>query len=174
MTAAVRTCAGFTRSAVIVTLTLLLLSAAAPAALGYRSFTVLTGSMVPTLRVGDVVVEQAVRPEQVRVGDIVTFRDPARRGRLITHRVTSIAIRGGQAAVHTKGDANTAGEEWSIATTEQLGRVVRRVPAIGYIAVTSMQRAGRVICIVIPAVVLAAWALVAIWRPRRPVDASVA
>jgi signal peptidase len=174
MIAALRACTRFVRSAAAVTLTLLLLGAAGPDVLGYRSFTVLTGSMVPTLRVGDVVVEKAVRPEQVRIGDIVTFRDPARRGRLITHRVTSIAIRGGQAAVHTKGDANTAGEEWSIATTEQLGRVVHRVPAIGYIAVTSMQRPGRVICIVIPAIGLAAWALVAIWRPRRPVDASVA
>ncbi len=54
---------------------------------GFRSFTVLSGSMEPAISTGDVVVNERVGPLETRPGDVLTFRDPTRQGRLITHRL---------------------------------------------------------------------------------------
>ena len=72
----------------------LFLSVSVPYLFGERSLTVLSGSMEPQLHVGDVVVVDQVPPLEVRVGDIVTFRDPEDASRLITHRVREIDVNG--------------------------------------------------------------------------------
>jgi signal peptidase len=164
----------FAAAAAAAAVVVLIVAAAAPTALGLRSFTVLTGSMRPGLQVGDVVVEELVTPEQLRLGDVVTFSSPDAPRRLITHRVRSVAIRDGVAAVRTRGDANTTGEAWSIGTSQRLGRVVRRVPAIGYVAVYSRRPIARVLLLVLPALMLGGWALRAIWRADRRRDAAPA
>src|SRR3954464_2972625 len=49
-----------------------------PGVLGYQSLTVVSGSMVPTLGVGSVVIDDVLRITDARPGDIVTFKDPLR------------------------------------------------------------------------------------------------
>src|SRR5437870_10347633 len=66
-----------------------------PVLAGYHSFTVMSGSMEPTIHTGDVVVDQQISPADARVGDIVTFQGPTDHSKLITHRVRSIEIRDG-------------------------------------------------------------------------------
>ena len=53
-----------------------LLAIAVPLAFGARPYTVLTGSMEPTISPGDVVIDERISPLEARVGDVVTFRDP--------------------------------------------------------------------------------------------------
>jgi signal peptidase len=171
---AVRSAVTFAASAAVAVVVVLIVAAAVPAVLGMRSFTVLSGSMRPLLGVGDVVVEELVLPEQVRIGDIVTFSSPDAPGRLVTHRVRSVAIGDGTADVRTRGDANAKGEAWSIRTDQRLGRVVRRVPAIGYVAVYSRRPIARILLLVVPALLLGGWALRAIWRTEHRRDAEPA
>ena len=52
---------------------------ALPAATGHQSLTVLTGSMEPSLDTGSVVIDEVIAPTEARIGDIVTFTDPANR-----------------------------------------------------------------------------------------------
>jgi signal peptidase len=98
---------------------------------GYRMLVIRSGSMTPTLPVGDVIVSRPVRPSGVGAGDIVTFRDPALRNALVTHRVVSKTTRGETVAFVTKGDANTAVEHWNISSTGTLGKEVVTLPALG-------------------------------------------
>src|SRR5438128_1455960 len=64
---------------------------------GIRTFTVLTGSMEPTIHVGSSILTMPT--PQYKVGDIITFK----RGALtVTHRI--FGIKNGQFI--TKGDAN--------------------------------------------------------------------
>jgi signal peptidase len=136
----------------------------APSFLGYGSLTVLSGSMEPTLHVGDVVVERRVPPLALRVGDVVTFRDPANPGRLYTHRVVSMSASEGSVAFVTRGDANTGVERWSIPEGGSVGRVEYRIPLLGYVTNRAGSRFGRFALIVLPALLLGLGEVRRIWR----------
>jgi signal peptidase I len=163
---AVRWIAATTAWAVAGMAIVLALFLTAPRLLGYESLTVLSGSMEPALPVGSVVLDERISPLDARPGDVVTFPSPDDRSRLITHRVRSITVQGGDAAVVTKGDANDAPERWRVPVSGQIGRVVYRVPKLGYAREwTSGARLRRVLILI--AFVLGAWILVDIWRPRK-------
>ena len=97
----------------------------------YQFMAVLSGSMVPTMHVGDLVVAEVVPPSMLASGDLATFRDPTTH-RLITHRVQSVLWHGELADVITRGDANQTGENWTVQADDKVGRVVLRVPHAGY------------------------------------------
>ena len=143
----------------------LLLAIALPLAFGARPLTVLSGSMSPTLETGDVVVVEHVRPEQVRAGDVVTYRNP--EGVLITHRVRAIRRGEHRYAVVTKGDANNASERWTIDSGGDLSRALYRVPLAGRLLVRTSSPAGRLLLLVAPLLLLGAWEIRRIWRPRE-------
>jgi len=148
--------------------------AGGPVLFGMRSFAVLSGSMEPVLSTGDVVVDDPIGPREVRVGDVVTFADSDHRGRRITHRVRSIHITGTRARFVTKGDANDSVERWDMDANGRLGRVVYRVPAVGYLLMRLGDPRAKLALIVVPAFLLALLELVRIWRPREPEAVDVA
>lgn len=98
--------------------------------LGFRPLVISSGSMRPTLSVGEVVVTSRERADQVHVGDIVTFEDHT-IGELITHRVRSITSNGNDLRIETRGDANSVSEIWDIPRHDSLRRTVWEVPGIG-------------------------------------------
>lgn len=142
-------------------------SISVPTLLGYQSFTVLSGSMVPALGVGDVVIVSKLAPLDARIGDIVTFRSPEDRARLVTHRVLHMRASGATVYFETKGDANTGTEKWSVATSGVIGRAAYRVPKVGYVTNRLGSRLGRLSFIVLPALLLGLFELRRIWRPRK-------
>jgi signal peptidase len=144
------------------------LSVTVPRVLGYHVFTVLSGSMVPTLGVGDIVVEKPVAPRDVRIGDVITFRSPHDELRLLTHRVVRVRASGGTVSFETRGDANTGAERWAIEDDGTLGRVSYRIPKLGYITNRLGGRFGRLGLIVFPVLLLGLYELKRIWRPAEP------
>jgi signal peptidase len=140
----------------------------APSLFGGRSMTVLSGSMEPALHLGDIVIDSRVSPADVRVGDIVTFSDPERTGKLITHRVRRVRIAEGIAHVVTKGDNTNAVERWDIPAAGSVGRVEYRVPLLGFLLFWLHGPLARIGLIVFPALLLAGFELWRIWRPQRP------
>ena len=150
-----------------------LLAAAAPLTLGYRSFTMRSGSMTPAIETGDVVVTEPVSPLSARVGEIVTFLDPEGSGRLFSHRVQSIRATGGVVHFVTRGDANTSVERWSVPADGSVGRVAYTVPKLGYALVWTGTPEGRIALVAIPALLLCFSALARIWR-REPEPGAAA
>jgi signal peptidase len=142
----------------------LILALTAPLPFGYRTLTVLSGSMEPAIHTGDAVITQGIRPLEARVGDVVTFRDPERAGRLITHRVRSLRVQSGLATVTTKGDANNVTESWTVPETGTIGRVVYRVPHAGRLLVLSGSPIGRIALVVVPLLLLGLLEIARIWR----------
>jgi signal peptidase I len=149
----------------------LLAAVALPAAIGMHSFTVMSGSMEPTIHVGDVVIDSKISPLDARPGDVVTFSDPTGRHRLITHRVRSIHTRGNQVQVVTKGDANNTVERWSVPANGRIGRVELRVWKLGYPLVYAHSRYGLILLVGLPALLLCAIELRRIWR-TEPTEES--
>ena len=137
-----------------------------PALVGHPTLTVLSGSMQPTLEVGSVVIDEKISPVEARPGDIVSFPNPTRRDRTLTHRLQKMRVENGRAFMVTKGDANDAPERWSVPIGDQIGRVAYHVPKVGYVRAFISTRDARlgVLGIVLA---LGLYLLVDIWRPRR-------
>jgi signal peptidase len=138
-----------------------------PSLFGYKSFTVMSGSMEPAIGTGSVVVERPIAPRNAKVGDVITFKDPEGTGRLITHRVTRVRVSGATASLVTKGDANNTVERWNVPADGSIGRVAYDVPKVGYAMVLAGGRHGRLLLIALPALLLAAFEIARIWRPQR-------
>lgn len=149
-----------------------LLAAVLPQLIGYRSFTVRSGSMTPAIETGDVLVTEPISPLAARVGDIVTFTDPEGTGKLFSHRVQSIRREGASVAFVTRGDANTATEHWRVPADGSIGKVAYRIPRVGWALAWIDAGPVRLGLIAIPALLLLWTALVRIWRPRPEADAS--
>lgn len=105
----------------------LLLWAALPVGLQWSSHVVVTGSMAPAIRPGDVVLTAPVDPVEVRAGQVVSFEDPDEPGRTVVHRVQTVAADG---TVVTKGDANPTPDTSRLSGDDvELARI--RVPYVG-------------------------------------------
>src|SRR6266571_2298785 len=150
----VRAVVAFLANAVIGFALVVLLAMTGPLLFGYRSFTVMSGSMEPSIHVGDVVVDKQVSPLDIRVGDIVTFRSTSNPKVLITHRVRYIEVADGLVRVRTKGDANNTEEHWAIPVDGSLGRAEFHVWRLGYFLVWSRSHLGRLALVVVPALLL--------------------
>jgi signal peptidase len=144
----------------------LFLAAAAPLAIGDHAYVLRTGSMAPTIDPGDVEVVQPIAAIHARIGDIVAFRDPQWRDRLVSHRVRAIDRVGNRVNFITQGDANTGREHWSVPAGGTIGRVIYRVPKLGYAVAWLGTREGRIGLVILPALLLMASLLVRLWRQQ--------
>lgn len=132
---------------------------------GWRTYTVMSGSMSPAIETGAVIVDRPTAPRAIEVGDVVTFPSPENRARLVTHRVVSRAVRGARVDFVTQGDANTGVERWSVAGGGQIGHVMAAIPRAGYALVWLRVPLHTLLLLLLPALALGLWELVRIWRP---------
>lgn len=117
---------------------------AAPQLVGANgAYVVLTGSMTPTLRVGDLVF---VKAGPVEVGDVITFHATSGSKELVTHRV--VAVR--EDSFVTKGDANAANDPRPVAAEDVVGKVDFKIPAWGLVSMFARTTLGYVTLILIP------------------------
>jgi signal peptidase len=131
---------------------------------GGQALIEMSGSMSPAIKTGDVVVITAISPLEARIGDVITFNDPVRRSRLLTHRVRTLRVAGDSVEFVTQGDANTTRERWSVAADGTIGRTAYRIPRLGYALNWATGPIGLLAFIVIPVLILAAYFLRRIWR----------
>lgn len=96
---------------------------------GLRPFAVLSGSMEPTYHVGSLIYVKSCDPEDVRVGDPITFVLDENLT-VATHRVIDIDPDGEH--FYTKGDANDAADGAPVYYKNLIGRPVFTIPYLGY------------------------------------------
>jgi signal peptidase len=145
------------------------LAGTVPALAGYHPLIVMSGSMEPKIRTGDLVLVRSIPPLEGRVGDVVTFRNPSHPSRLLTHRVRHIAPAGNAVRFTTKGDRNGTVEHWTVSRNRLISRVAVRLPAMGYVMFWLNTPLSRIGLIVVPALVLGSLELRKLWRPHPPV-----
>jgi signal peptidase I len=148
------------------------LALALPLAFDARPLVVLSGSMEPTLDTGDVTVVQRIAPLDARPGDIVTFRDPADQGRLVTHRVRSMRVRGESVAFVTRGDANNVSERWAVGIDGEISRVAYRIPEVGRVLLLARTSRLPLLLFAIALAALLVLELYAVWRPSQQGDSQ--
>lgn len=117
------------------------------------AYVIISPSMVPTIKVQDAVVIKRVEPENIKVGDIITFTstDDRYSGITITHRVVGVEkTTTGKYMFRTKGDNNNTEDPTLVAENYINGKVILKIPKIGYIQYFLSQAYGWIIAIVIP------------------------
>ncbi|OIO18198.1 signal peptidase I [Candidatus Kuenenbacteria bacterium CG1_02_38_13] len=117
---------------------------------GYKSFMVLSGSMEPTINIGDIVITH----KQINYfkNDTITFYGP--ENRVVTHRIALIKEQDGDTIIITKGDANRSIDSNTITPSKIIGKVIFIVPKLGFVVSFSRTIPGLVLLIFVPAVAL--------------------
>lgn len=98
-----------------------------PSVLGYSVMRVQTGSMEPTLGTGCIIIARKTDPNQLKVGDIISFYsiDPEIYGEVETHRIVERhSLISGEREFITKGDANSADDSYPVLHSSIIGKVV--------------------------------------------------
>jgi signal peptidase len=134
---------------------------------GYRTLTMLTGSMSPVIDPGDVTIVTPIKTADITTGMIITYHIPVGDHALVSHRVISVT-RGtdGAVTVQTKGDANPAPDPWTAQLQGDTAYQVRAViPVVGHaIRLLRTPVVSQALLYGAP-ILLAGWVLLSIWRP---------
>ena len=154
---------------VIVGCCALLAAVVVPRIAGATPYTVLTGSMRPTMPPGSIVV---VRPNQpIALGDAITFQLKSGEPEVVTHRVDEIGFKtDGTPMYRTRGDANNADDRAEVFPVQIRGVVWYHIPYLGYVseAMTGQQRHYIVVGIAALLVGYAGWQVAQQVRERGP------
>jgi signal peptidase I len=159
----------FVRGVVGLAVALFLLLAVGPHLLGYRTMTMLTGSMAPQINPGDVVVSSPVSVDELAAGMVISYHIPVDDHRVVTHRIVSVEHdTDGSVTVQTKGDANQTVDPWKATLHGETAYQARAViPHLGYAIEALRTPAVRTALVYGAPALLAAWLLLGIWRPAR-------
>jgi signal peptidase len=122
--------------------------------LGWRIDTAISNSMTPTLKAGGLVVTQAVDPNEIKVGDTITYGSPIDE-KLVTHRVVEIKEHS-PLLFQTKGDANEDPDPYLVPAQNVVGRVCFYIPLLGYVAHFVKTPQGLISLLLIPGLIIIA------------------
>lgn len=103
--------------------------------LGYRVFTIATGSMEPVYNINDVILVKDTDPSTLKKGDDIAYlgnRD-AVKGLIVTHRIIRIETFNDGKVHYTLKGVNNKYEDPSITEDQILGKVVGKLPVVNFI-----------------------------------------
>lgn len=107
-----------------------------PSFFGIKTYVIISGSMLPELDIGDIVIVKDT--EELQEGDIISFREGQS---IITHRISKIITENEQQLYKTKGDNNNAEDSSSINKNLIEGKVIAKIPEVGKIALLLQNKA---------------------------------
>jgi signal peptidase len=111
-------------------------------AFGHPVMTVLSGSMTPVIRTGDLIVDNPVTAAQARnlhAGQIISVREAPGSQAIITHRIVAVKVVDGAVGYVTKGDANNAPDTTLRRASDVIGVFRFAIPRGGY-ALSALHR----------------------------------
>lgn len=118
----------------------------------FGAYVIISPSMVPTIKVEDAIVIMRKEPDELKKGDIITFlsSDPRYSGLTITHRIVGIEKSEKGYFYRTKGDNNNTEDSALVSSDNVYGKVILKIPKIGYIQYVLTQAYGWVLLVVVP------------------------
>ena len=130
-----------------------------PDIMGIKPFIVLTGSMEPNIKTGDLVLVKEVNIEQLKEGDIIAFRH-IEEDVVLIHRIVGIETEE-EIILRTKGDNNQTEDKLKVNCENIEGIYIMRFEKIGEIAMFMRSHEGVVISI------LAIISIFFLWQLRK-------
>lgn len=112
----------------------------------YEAYMIETTSMEPTLNVNDVIIIKRCKEENLKKGDIITYKI---NGEIITHRIVEIVqeeITGTNQYI-TKGDNNNVEDEDYVLFSDIEGKMIMKIPKLG--SIVGFMKNGIIIILII-------------------------
>ena len=144
---------------------------------GHPVMTVLSGSMTPAIRTGDLIwdkqIQSTAQASTLHVGQIISFRDPSAPSKVLTHRIHAVNQTAGQVTAYvTKGDANNAPDSVAVPPSNVIGIYEGKIPRGGYVLNALHQPQVLGLLIASPLLWLLSGWLIAYGRRPEEVDQS--
>ena len=135
----------------------------------YNAYIIVSQSMTPVIKVNDAIITKRVDASTINVGDVVTYlsENPQYPGIMITHRVIEKHETNGEYYFVTKGDYNNIADPLTVKASQIYGKVVMRIPKIGFIQVILSNYIGWIALIVVPALAIISYDLVKLFEKIR-------
>lgn len=130
---------------------------------------VLSGSMAPDMRRGDIAIVVPVAAEAVRPGDVILFDHPQIPDRPVIHRVIEVIDDTDGLRYRTRGDANPAPDPWEV-NSQARGEMHRRVwtiPMVGLVLLWARTGFARLLVVAVMLFVAAGFVAGTV-RDRQP------
>ena len=116
--------------------------------LGIHVYTVLSGSMEPTYKVGSLIYVVKTNTNTLQEGDVITFK--IGNSTVATHRIIEITKDEEDNKIfYTKGDQNDIRDEVPIEVNKVIGKPIFTIPYLGYVTTFIKTRIGKILTIVI-------------------------
>ena len=115
---------------------------------------VLTDSMYPDIKSGDLIICKTVDAKDVEIGDVISFYDPAsRNSAVVTHMVIDIMEEDGKRSFKTKGINNNTEDRLAVPEANLIAEYTGiRIPGAGNLAIFMQSTTGLIVCVVLPIV----------------------
>jgi len=126
-----------------------------PKLFGYQEFSILTGSMQDVYPVGTAVYVKETAPEEIGIGDVITFTMGSGSDLVTTHRVVSVDLTNRQFI--TKGDSNESEDSYPVSFDRLVGRVAFSIPALGAVSGYLHSVGGMMSCAAVFALAVVLW-----------------
>jgi len=114
-----------------------------------------SGSMIPTLNVGDIIIVRGTNASTVTVGTIIIFHSPYDPSIAIVHRVIAIDDEGGQVFFETKGDNNAVADGWRVPGSNLIGVYTGKIPYIGLLSLELRGPLGWILIVLLVFLIIA-------------------
>ena len=95
----------------------------------FKPVVILTGSMRPFIKPGDLIIIKKCAISDVGIGDVIEYK---RENYKIVHRVIAISYNQGEVNLIVKGDANKKTDKRPVTSDQFVGKLEYTIPYIGY------------------------------------------
>lgn len=123
---------------------------------GMKLYNLQTNSMVPVMQPGDLVITAKTAPKDLKVGQIISYKNLQNPQTVITHRIYKIYPK--QGYVVTKGDG-LAQPDPPVSYGDINGKTVKIVPKLGYGFSFLHQPLGLALIVYLPAMLICSYEL---------------
>lgn len=122
----------------------------------FGAYVIVSPSMVPTIKINDAIIIKKSNNNRYKIGDIITFSssDIQYRGLTVTHRVVNKVEKNEGKIVKyvTKGDNNYNADAVLVDADDIYGKVLFKIPKVGYIQKFLSKPSNFFLCLLIPGV----------------------
>ena len=102
---------------------------------GNHIMVITSGSMLPTLKINDLIVVEESTIDEIKKGDIIAFDSHEIGIGIVAHRAYEVYDDDGQVVIDTKGDNRALPDPWVVMEQDLVGKVIDIVPSFGILLV---------------------------------------
>ena len=127
-------------------------------------YTILTQSMYPTIKAGDIVVTYKEDNNMYNEGDVITFISEQNGGITVTHRIKEVFNVNDSYSYRTKGDNNNAPDNEITSGDNVLGKVLIKIPKAGYIQQFLVSKTGWIVAVILPCLAIVIYDILKLFK----------